>query len=278
MEGSLQFNQEPTKVTNALDPKQELPTFDIVAVNKMIQPSIDNSVATKQVAPEAIHHVLHPEQEEFSTRPDAEPALGKLEVAPGVDGPRKVMRPGDRKEKNILAKLGKPLAASLAVVAGLGGALGSTEAKAEGIPGLEQAGKVIGVQVLTNILAQTPLAVGIDNQGNPMVVAKTPAQMAITRPAVREPGVEQVAASMGLSIIEQGIIFSISRYNNPADNVNIKKYYDSNHYTTGINLRRAPNGGLLLSTSYIDNGQLHSQMSIINIDTTGKIVTTIMGN
>lgn len=131
MEGSSQFNQEPVKITSALDPKQELPTFDIAAVNKMIQPSINNSVTPERVAPEATHHVLHPEQEELPITPGARPVFGKLEVAPGVDGPRDVKRPSDRKAKNALAKAGRTVAASLAVVAGVGGALGAGEAKAD---------------------------------------------------------------------------------------------------------------------------------------------------
>ena len=119
----------------------------------------------------------------------------------------------------------------------------------------------------------------MDNQGNVGVVAKSPAQMAIMRPAARQQGIENLAASMGLSVIEQGILFSISRNANPGENpVTIKKYYNENHYTTSINLKQAPNGGLLLSTTFVENGLARSQMAIINIDQTGKMVTTVVGN
>lgn len=225
------------------------------------------------------HHVLHPEQEELSAHQEAGPVFGKLEVAPGVDGPRKVMRPNDRTKK-ALGTLGRNVAASLAVMAGVGGALGTTSAHAGGgIPGFEQTGKIVGTAVINNFLAGTPFGVAMDNQGNVGVVAKSPAQMAIMRPAARQQGIENLAASMGLSVIEQGILFSISRNANPGENpVTIKKYYNENHYTTSINLKQAPNGGLLLSTTFVENGLARSQMAIINIDQTGKMVTTVVGN
>lgn len=285
MEGSSQFTKPESVEGVPLvvhEPKDinDFKSFDIAAVTNMIQPSLSAHVPEQVVAqePRLEHHskVMHPESEEQLNFPEG--VMGKLEVAPGVSGPRKVLRPWDLIKKR-LANAAKATAASLAVMAGLGGALGASNAQAEAIPGLDQAGKVIGANILNGILGGTPLAVGMDRQGNVGVVAKSPAQMAMMRPAARQPGIENLTASMGLNILEQGSLFSISRNANPGENpVTIKKYYNDNHYTTSISLKQAPNGGLLLSTTYVENGLTRSQMAVINIDQTGKMVTTLIGN
>jgi hypothetical protein len=273
METSPHFTQEPVATPQVVyEPTdiKNIKSFDIADVTNMVQPSTPkNPGQVVTSAPESSHHVMHPESEEQIQSPSN--IVGKLEVAPGVDGPRHVLRPDSEKRKG-LSRRAKALAA--AAIVGLSGAMMTDNAHAEDIQG----GSNLLAGIVNSALAKTPFAVGVDSSGRAQAFVKSPAQMAINRPAAREQGVEQVAASMGLSIIEQGTIFSISRNGNPADNVTIQKYYDANHYTTAISIREAPNGGLLLNTSYVDNGQIHSQMSIINIDQTGKIHATVVGS
>jgi hypothetical protein len=94
------------------------------------------------------HHVLHPVQEELPVRQDEEPIVGKLEVAPGVSGRRIVMRPSDRVQQT-LATFGRNAAASLAVMAGMGGALGAGEAKAGQFE--DQLGAVVASSIINGI-------------------------------------------------------------------------------------------------------------------------------
>lgn len=96
----------------------------------------------------APHHILHPEQEELSIPPESVTSFGKLEVLPGVSGPRKVMRPRDHIKK-ALAKAWQTTAASLAVMAGVGGALGAGEAEAGQFE--DQVGAVVIGTVLNGI-------------------------------------------------------------------------------------------------------------------------------
>lgn len=252
MEIPLNFNQAPDKSPHVLHPETTLPTFSYADAVQMTQPS---SIFKKPEQPKSPSH-------------EPKPNAGN-----------RVLRPGDTSSKSLS---GRMKALAMAGVVGLSGAMMTDNVEAGGIPGLEQAGKVIGTRFLNGVLASSPLAVTIDSQGNPLVVAKTPAQMAMLKPALREQGVEQIAASMGLSIIEQGAIFSISRNNNPADNIFINKFHNPGQYTTGIKLERAPNGGLKLSVAFITtvNGvqQENSQISIINVDQTGKIISTIIGS
>ncbi len=218
-------------------------------------------------------HVLHPPKlvEEDATIQQLE----RVRTEPVLHVRKGILRPGTRRK--ILDRV---KAVAMAGLVGVAGAMAPDNAEAGGIKGLEQAGKTIAVGMANNtFLSKTPFGIVLDNQGNPVVVAKSPGQQASQKPSMRQPGIEAHAQAMGLSIIEQGMVFAIVSNNHPNESpVSITKYYNPTHYTDSIKLEKAPNGGLLLSTVYIKDGQPRSHMAVINVDQTGKIVSTIMGN
>lgn len=184
---------------------------------------------------------------------------------------RHVLRPGDAAMRRIRASVA-------AALVGFGGAMMTDSAKAQGIPGLEQTGKVWAAGAINGVINQIipgiPGALVVDSRGNPLIVQKTPAQMASTRPAEREPGVNEIAAKMNLSITERNGMFRISSNSDPSKYKNIIKYTDEDHYTNIIRLLKAPNGGLELFHSYRKGKQNFPETFIINMDSVGNLTET----
>ncbi len=205
-------------------------------------------------------------------RPDADYAVGGQEQVSTPDSSKLHLR------KGILRPGNKIKAMAAAAVVGVASLGASGDAEAGGMKGLDQALKTVAIGMVNGaVLSNTPFGATIDNQGNVGVVAKTPDQMAIGRPARLDPGVVEYAASIGANIFDQNANFTIVNKNNDADRVSIKKFTDVNNYTSGISLRREQGGGILLSTTYVKNGVQQSQVAVIRVDQTGAFRVNVIG-
>lgn len=299
MEGSSQFTPEPVvsqQVPNEQANIENLRSFDITNGTNVAQSSVPQPtpelVATQ--ATELEHHpkVMHPDFDEKPRSPQN--IVGKLEIAPGVDGPRVVMRPGDYIKKQ-LAKAARTLAASAAVMAGLGGALGSSQANAGDFnKSAENLLGGIATGLINNSLHGTAGSLRMDpNGGDPVLVIKSLEQQRDERaqielrqryqkaalearnPPLIDTPAREVAAKLGLIISKDSdTTFSIINEKNKNDPpITIQKFHNPKHFTTKIQLEKVSDTELRLSTVYIGvDTLLHEQNVLISVSN-GKIST-----
>ena len=143
--------------------------FDIATAQSMIQPG---SKPQEQGLGEPVVEQVE--------EPGAGQALESGQEAEPRERESKVLRP----ENWITEKIKQRIRAlATAGMVGLSGA-GVTDANAIELRGVKETAAVLGVGILNKtVLSQTPVAVVLDQKGNPVVIPKTPGQQAMTTPA-----------------------------------------------------------------------------------------------
>ena len=211
------------------------------------------------------NHVLHtPQIVEQPVTPEREPELHLRES---------VLRPDDIVKKGIRDRA-KALA--MAGVVGLSGAMMADDAKA-GVfeDSLARTATILATNALNDVLPSQIRT--IITQNGEVTVMPNPRY----RPGTKinlEVGIREYATSLGLMVSEPNQPFAIWSNFNPNDNVSIVNSSDPTQYTTSINVTKSQGGGLLLTTRYMKSGQAFTQLSILKVDQTGKMSTTIIGN
>ncbi len=245
MEQPLYVNQKASEIPHILHPEQDIqksPTLDITAVNKMIQP----------VPSQTLEQVATPSQEP------------KLHLRKGV------MRPDDSVKRTLHNKV---KAIMMAGVVGLSGAMATDDTHAGDFS--KSAEKVFGALAIGAINANTPGAPFVlkqnPNGGDPVLVLKGPGQRPVNQ--YFEPGVVEYARSMGVEIISDKDIFTILNFKNQNDEKkSFQKYYDPTHFTTAIELKKAPGEGMYLKINFVQNSVAQVQSLFITIGQDGKMV------
>lgn len=223
-------------------------------------------------------HILHPDldPQEPSVQDPVLLNIERVQESEPKKWYKRIFRPSDLINERFKIRV-RALAA--AALVGIGGVTTTDNAEAGGIRGLEQTGKGILAGVVNEmILNKTGTNVRIDQQGNPVIVAKSPQEVALNLQPRFEPGVLEYAQGIGLNVINQGMIFQIQNNLNPAEAVSLVKYHNPTYYSTAITLSKAPGGGLLLLTQYIKNNYPGAQMVTIRTNSEGKMLYTVVGN
>lgn len=215
------------------------------------------------------HKIMHSDIDTENSVPSLEQQSTALPQASVV------MRPGDAIHRRMMTKIKTAVASGLIAFAG---SSMTDKAQAGGIPGLEDAGKAVAVGILNGMISQTPFGVRMDNKGVVGVVAKSPQDRAMNVVPRLEPGVLEYANAIGINVINEGLIFQLQNQSNPIEEIHFKKYHNPTHYTTGLSLRKAQGGGLLLSVQYVQDNFPKAQLITIRTNESGKMTYVKAGD
>ena len=239
-------------------------------------------------------HVLHPEAD-TQNLPIIQPSIlssAPEQVAVPSSEPKRyvrngVLRPGDAVTTSMM---NKAKALAMAGVVGLSGAMMTDNAKAQGIPGLEQTGKVWVAGaingVINHIIPGIPGALAVDSRGNPLIVTKTPAQMAMSLTPRISQETMNYANLIGINIRDIGKIVILENRANRNEYLEYKKVTTENHYLTGLNIKQiseSEGGGLSIIANWNEKDPISGRMvakqqeAILVVDK-GKIIPSFRGD
>jgi hypothetical protein len=224
----------------------------------------------------ALKMVQTPQESPTNTQVDhavAVPQTSAQEVALEKESAAEVPR------KHILRPLRKYV--QHVVTAGVMGAaaMAPQEASAGGMNGLEQTAAVIAAGFINNkVFNNTPIGVRVDQNGNGVLVAKSPQEMAMNLVPRFEPGVLEYAQSIGVNVVDNGMMFQLQNAENPQEEINIVRYHDQTRYATEISLKKAQGGGLLISYKYVLNNLPKTQLITVRTFANGKMGAVVVGN
>lgn len=202
------------------------------------------------------------------------------ESVPGTERP-KILRPNSLKVAEEKKKWGMIQTVQATVAAGVmsAAAMAPQPAQAGGINGFEQAAAVVAAGIINNkLFNNSPVSIKIDQNNNGVLVAKSPQEMAMNLAPQISQETMNYARAIGINIINDGMIFKIENANNPAEEITIVKYYNPTQFTTGISVRQAVGGGILLSVQYVKDNLPKAQLITIRTFANGKMGAVTVGN